>query len=210
MKNIAKAQIRDCNNPTAQYSGNFCTKEDGSLTSSNNITENRAGNTQPCPYWSAVNWGACSANCEEYGMKNGEKTCLYEDQAKGLTCSGYKFKRGICKGACGNWGNINPCPPSNACLKPGEKDTVRRKCPAGGNNCLADDGTPWASGYDQYCGTPNCGRWTEFGQCRTCLQSGETPKIIYLRCDGAKCERNGIFYNRGETSSRQCKTPSCP
>ena len=179
-----------------------------------NGVEHRTKVLPNCPTWSKWSeWSECNGDCKETGSQTRSRTCNNENLSLGLTCIGIKTQTQSCKGKCGTWQALNTCPIQPTCLIDGQQDKPKRKC-IGSFNCRRDDGSQFLPGYIEYCDTPRCGIWRDYGfnKCptnRTCRNYFEKEDTKSLRCDGVMCEKDNKFYPYDAVLNISCGVPDC-
>jgi hypothetical protein len=146
-----------------------------------------------------------------HGKQSRTRSCTNN----GLNCNREETQWQRCEGSCGTWENKNACP-TGTYLKNNEIVPIKRTCNGGDKKyqCInTDTGDTYMHNASEYCNTPLCAEWTEFGECpnpkNTCLGYGENEPFITLICDSYRCERDGNFYDGGYMKNESCNIPTC-
>ena len=193
-----------------------CNGKDGCKNHQNeffkhNELDTKSANLPKCTWTDWGDWSECDVSCGEYGKQSRTRNCTNNT----LNCNREETQWQRCKGSCGKWENTKECP-KGICLKDNEIDPIKRTCNGGDKKyqCISTDtGDTHMHNANEYCGTPRCGEWTEFGECpnpqNTCLEYGENELYKALRCDSDLCERDGKFYNKGYVKKESCNIPTC-
>ena len=186
-------------------------KNDQDVFFKHNERDPKSANLPKCTWTDWGEWSECDVSCGEYGKQSRTRNCTNNT----LNCNREETQWQRCKGSCGKWENTKECP-KGICLKDNEIDPIKRTCNGGDKKyqCISTDtGDTYMHNANEYCGTPRCGEWTEFGECpnpqNTCLEYGENELYKALRCDSDLCERDGKFYNKGYVKKESCNIPTC-
>ena len=176
-----------------------------------NESDTKLSNLPKCTWTEWGDWSECDVSCGEHGKQSRTRSCTNN----GLNCNREETQWQQCKGSCGTWENKNACP-TGTCLKNNEIVPIKRTCNGGDKKyqCInTDTGDTYMHNASEYCNTPLCGEWTEFGKCpnpkKTCLGYGENEPFITLRCDSYRCERDGKFYDEDYIKKESCNIPTC-
>jgi hypothetical protein len=192
-----------------------CNGLDGCKNDQNKFFEHNETNTKSsdlptCTWTDWSEWSECSESCGNIGKQSRTRSCI----KNGLNCNREEKQWKNCDGSCGEWDNKNECP-KEICLKDNEEPIIKRTCNGGDKEyqCIdTDNGQTYLHNAPQHCGTPWCGKWTEFEKCpeqKTCLGYAENERYVTLECNSELCERDGKFFPKGYVKKESCNIPAC-